>query len=148
MKSRKKFTIEFVLWNGLLAAVCILFTFFIHNIDKLPSVFARCPYYTVAHVYCPGCGGSRAFSALLRGEIFRSLICNPAVLAGALLILYYEVRSLLVIVTGNYGRYFGRVKHRLLIGYAIAILTYTALRNILLICFQIDLMGDLAPYWI
>lgn len=39
-----------------------------------------CPFYNVFHMPCPGCGCTRAFAALLRGDISRSWEYNPAVL--------------------------------------------------------------------
>ncbi|MGN0299335.1 MAG: DUF2752 domain-containing protein [Lachnospiraceae bacterium] len=39
-----------------------------------------CLIHTVTGGYCPGCGGTRAVAALLKGEILQSLYYNPFVL--------------------------------------------------------------------
>ncbi|MCI2058939.1 MAG: DUF2752 domain-containing protein [Oscillibacter sp.] len=44
---------------------------------------SACWFYTRWHVYCPGCGGTRALLALLGGHPLRSLYYHPAVLFAA-----------------------------------------------------------------
>ncbi|MCM1065749.1 MAG: DUF2752 domain-containing protein [Eubacterium sp.] len=39
-----------------------------------------CVLYTYLHVYCPGCGGTRAVEALLHGRILESVWYHPVVL--------------------------------------------------------------------
>lgn len=55
------------------AAVLVYVRFFSHI--PLPV----CRIYEQLHLYCPGCGCTRAFAALLRGELWRSLRYNPGV---------------------------------------------------------------------
>ena len=38
-----------------------------------------CWFYSEHHIYCPGCGCTRALIALLRGDLLQSLYYNPAV---------------------------------------------------------------------
>lgn len=50
-------------------------------------VFARflnwsCPFRAITGLYCPGCGGTRALSALLHGRVLESLKLHPFVLYG------------------------------------------------------------------
>lgn len=54
----------------------ILYFHILLNHVKAPS----CMLYRVFGIYCPGCGGTRAIAALLRGEILRSLWYHPLVL--------------------------------------------------------------------
>ena len=63
-----------------------------------------CMFLTATHMYCPGCGGSRALLSVLRLDLFRSLIYNPAVLLGALLLIYYELGVIITLVI-NDGQY-------------------------------------------
>ncbi len=44
-----------------------------------------CAFYTVTGFYCPGCGGTRACFALLRGNLLRSLYFHPFVLYTAVI---------------------------------------------------------------
>lgn len=42
--------------------------------------FSPCPIYENLGIYCPGCGGTRAINALMRGEIWQSLLYHPVIL--------------------------------------------------------------------
>ena len=42
--------------------------------------FNHCAFREATGLYCPGCGGTRAFLALLKGDIVKSFIYHPAVL--------------------------------------------------------------------
>ena len=49
-----------------------------------------CPSYTLLHIFCPGCGSTRAVSALLHGDFLLALRQNLAVPVMLLLaVLYY-----------------------------------------------------------
>lgn len=51
-----------------------------------------CIFYETTGLYCPGCGGTRATKALLRGEVIRSFRYHPFVLYAFLaLILYFVI---------------------------------------------------------
>ena len=67
-----------------------------------PSLPA-CWFYTRWHIYCPGCGGTRAFIALLRGRVLDSLWFHPAVLVGAVSAAAYLVSQTLWRLKGRQG---------------------------------------------
>ena len=49
-----------------------------------------CPSFTLLHIYCPGCGSTRAVEALLHGDLLMALRQNMAIPAMLLLaVLYY-----------------------------------------------------------
>lgn len=53
-----------------------------------PELFAHlppCPLHKLTGFYCPGCGGTRAVAALLRGKFVTSLIYHPFVLYAVLI---------------------------------------------------------------
>lgn len=55
-----------------------------------------CLLFELTGIYCPGCGGTRALKALLRGELLLSFHENPAVLLifiGCMLYLVERIRS-------------------------------------------------------
>ena len=67
-------------------AVCALIAWFVlHYVTLWP-----CPSYTLLHIYCPGCGSTRAVGALMHGDVLLSLRQNPAIVVMLLLaVLYY-----------------------------------------------------------
>lgn len=61
--------------------------------DKLPSI--PCMSVVVFHLYCPGCGGTRAVKALLKGQILLSVIYHPVVLYSVVVYAVYLIRNTL-----------------------------------------------------
>ena len=41
--------------------------------------YVPCLFHTLTGLYCPGCGGTRAAEALLRGDIISSILLHPLV---------------------------------------------------------------------
>lgn len=54
-----------------------------------------CSIYRLTGWYCPGCGGTRACKALLRGEFLTSLYYHPAVLYLAAWLIVFLIRQTL-----------------------------------------------------
>lgn len=104
----------------------------------IPKSF--CPFPRFLGVYCPACGGTRATIALFQGKILTSLLYHPASLVLWADVLYYEVAVWRWMV--GRGK---RVRLFPLVLLAAALLLHFAVRNILLLCFGIDLIGDLRP---
>ncbi|MFT3982566.1 MAG: DUF2752 domain-containing protein [Lachnospiraceae bacterium] len=55
-----------------------------------------CVFRRVTGVYCPGCGGTRAFFALLRLEPVKSFLYHPAVIYFAVLYLVFMGKMFLL----------------------------------------------------
>lgn len=94
------------------------------------------------HIYCPGCGGSRGLRAFLQLDFLSSFILFPAIDIAAVLVIGYDIRLLISLIkkdtsyTDNY-RFFPFIL------IPIVILLNFVIRNILLICFGIDYIGDI-----
>lgn len=79
-----------------IAAVLLYFTTGINVLVlKYPCVFNK-----VTHLCCPGCGGTRALRALLKGEIFKSIYDYPPLIFAAVIYVVFMVRCTLYIVFG------------------------------------------------
>lgn len=121
-----------VLFCGL--AYCLFVT--------LTRVYLPCLFSVFTHLYCPGCGCTRALRALLRLDLVGSLTANPSVAVTALILLWYELCFL-----RNAHRQSGRVSAiPLYIGCAFFI-GWGILRNLLLVRLGIDPLGDLLVFW-
>ena len=48
--------------------------------------YPRCPVYAMTGLLCPGCGGTRAVAALLRGHVHEALRWNALVTLSAMLL--------------------------------------------------------------
>lgn len=67
---------------GLSIIFFIVLAFLKKHAVNLENLFAfnHCSFREATGLYCPGCGGTRAFLALLEGDIVKSFIYHPAVL--------------------------------------------------------------------
>jgi hypothetical protein len=60
---------------GLGFAVCALLRF----PPTRYSFYPQCPIHELLHLQCPGCGGTRAIAALLRGQFVQAMHFNALV---------------------------------------------------------------------
>ena len=98
------------------AAVLVYLRWFSH----VP--IAMCWIFEELHLYCPGCGCTRALTALLQGDILRSLRYNPGVAYFAAAVTVYLVTQTVQRLSG--GRLRCGIRYRsvyLYLGFAILI---------------------------
>ncbi len=106
-----------------------------------------CAFPLYFHIYCPGCGGTRAIRYLMRGDVIRSFMAHPIVLY--LLILYIQSVCVSIytifIKKDMVVRYYVRIWELwVLLGIVVGSFL---IRNLLLIFFGIDFLGECAPFW-
>ncbi len=106
-----------------------------------------CFFPKYLHLYCPGCGGTRAINYLLEGKVVESVLANPVPVC-AIPVMFRVWGALL------YNSVYGYKKKLFLIfsnpeiwGVFAAFILYGIVRNVLLVAFHIDYLGDLAGYW-
>ena len=63
------------------------------------DIVVPCSLYTLLGLYCPGCGGTRAMSFLLKGDIVKSFLYHPVVPYTAVLVICYLTSHTLNILT-------------------------------------------------
>ena len=116
-------------------------------LDTLPGDGARsmCLLHDFLHLYCPGCGGTRAVVALLRGQIVHSLRCNPLSAYLAVGYLALDIRIAVAIVRGE--SYAIRVPMWYLWVMLILAILHCVVRNVLMITIGYDYLGDLVRFW-
>ena len=110
---------------------------------KFGGIRFPCTFALLFHLYCPGCGCTRAAEALLRFDLVGSLVANPSVLLGGITLLYYEVQFILRARRGEEKA--PSCLPAVLFG--IFFLTFTVLRNVLLVALQFDPLGDHSVFW-
>ncbi len=111
-------------------------------IELIQGLFAgECYFRTHFHIYCPGCGGTRAAIALLQGNLIQSIKYNPITL------LFLVDVSLMAIF--DFAQFLSKGKYvftrfRLIynIVFLIFIVSYSILRNFFLLVHGIDLLGN------
>lgn len=80
MKKESSQDINFYIigWCGIALVVAYLFVKKAFGFD-LMDYMLPCTLYTWTGFYCPGCGGTRAVLALVKGDILQSFYWNPFV---------------------------------------------------------------------
>lgn len=106
-----------------------------------------CLFHEFFHLYCPGCGGTRAVDALLQGKFLHSLLYNPFILYTALVFVYYYIAAGYTFLVKRDGKIYYKISNWILFFAPVLIIGYFVLRNLLLVYFHIDFLQDLIVYW-
>ena len=125
---------------GILAVIAAKF------VNITISFHYPCVLKEVFHIYCPGCGGTRAVNELLHLHIVQSFLANPIVLYMAGIFLYYYIGTTLAVWCQGRRRFFRGGKWIWVVG-IIVFVANVVLRNYLAMVYGIDYLGDIAKYW-
>lgn len=100
------------------------------------------------HIYCPGCGGTRAFDYLMHGNFIKSIMAHPVNLYLAVIYLSYFFRATYTYVIKKDGRRYYKFHPWTLIVLVIVVAITFVTRNAIMIYFKYDFLGDCLQYWI
>lgn len=132
-----------------LTVAAILIAAFVYRafLDRLFPDGRRslCLMHDLLHLYCPGCGGTRAAVALVRGRLLHSLCCNPLAIYLAVGFLVYDIRVAIAIARDE--PQLPRVLARYFWGMLFLAAAHFFARNTLMIGWGYDYLGDLVTYW-
>ena len=132
---------SWALWTALMVgAVVLLRILFIDFESTIRGVSPGCPFHRLTGLHCPGCGGTRAFFAFLKGDLALSWRKNPLFLIGLAGGVIFAVSTLLDKTT---GRRWGWIRISAKGGWTILalVLVFWVVRNIPHLPFTL-----LAPY--
>lgn len=132
-KTLKKLTVANVI--VLIAAVCFIIVskYFFGREEYI------CNFYALTHMYCPGCGGTRAVYSLMRLDIVSSLRYNITVPFGIFVYIYYNIRGYIAAFKNNVS-YFENQKYKLCTALAVVLVLNFVIKNLLLVIWGIDIM--------
>lgn len=124
---RRKQAFRVIIIATTVSALALLYFF----VDARHSnLFPACPFFTLTHLYCPGCGSQRAISALLHADLLGAIDYNLMLVVSMPLILYSAFISVTnvfrakpVIQTIFYSPLFVRL-------FLVAVVLFGVLRNL------------------
>ena len=119
---------------------------YVEIVKRAPHLVFGCAMKQVFHLYCPGCGGTRAVNSLLHFDIVRSFLYNPLILYMAGVAAFYFFKAIYLLIKDK-GNTILSLDLRVLWAFLWIMLGFFVLRNILLVFFGIDYMGELAKFW-
>ncbi len=135
--SRKEQWLIFCSVNGLLISAVLLYPLYDKYLAGTP--FNRCALLDVFHLYCPACGGTRAFAALINFDIAASLKYNPMVFISACIFIIYEIAMIKHLIKGGDREIF--IKPWMVFVFIGVWFAYSIARDVLLF-YGIDLLGN------
>ena len=121
----------------------ILLLFLYHYFDyAFFGIKDPCFFKVYLHIYCPGCGGTRAVDAFLHGHFVQSFLYHPFIIYVFALFLMYFIPATYTFIMKRDGKLhykFHIAPLWVLLG---IIVIHFIGRNILLVCFGIDYLHD------
>lgn len=129
-----------------LSALAGLAYAYILTAQSIPRLFLPCGMKVYFHLYCPGCGGTRAVEHLMHFQFVQSFLSNPLVLIMAAMAAYYWGKALYMLIK-NKGDAHYRINTAPIWAFLAVMIIFFVIRNILLVRFGVDYLGELAKYY-
>lgn len=126
---------------AVLIAVCVYFPL----AECYSFLKVDCVTSTTLHIYCPGCGATRAVEALLHGRLLCSLARNPIVIWIVILATMQYVRTIIALCRRDLS--YCRIPTWSWVSDIVLLLTTFVVRNLLMIFCGIDTLGENLPFW-
>lgn len=138
----------YIIWSAVLFAG-ILFFIFYHLFDmQLYTGNRPCGFKYIFHLYCAGCGGTRAVDCFLHGKLIRSFLYHPAVVYIAGFFISYYIPTTLRMIGLIRKKINDMIYVSILIGLLVIIILNVVLRNVLMVNYGLDYIGECVKYWI
>lgn len=132
---------------AVLAAILFLILYHI-NEWQFSGQTDPCYINRVWHLYCPACGGTRSLDYLFHGRILSSFLYNPLPVSALIFFLSYFIPATYTFVIKRNGNIYYHFQKKLLIFLILLNIFYFLIRNLSMILFHIDIIGENTRYWI
>ena len=121
-----------------IAGLAAIVIFIIYG-DRIISGGPGCMFNRVTGLYCPGCGGTRAFYYAVHLHFFKSILCHPIVMYALAAYFIFMINTLLVRFTRRFGFEGYPVTVTIIIG-VVVILGQWVIRNVLILFWGITFL--------
>lgn len=103
-----------------------------------------CLFHEITGLYCPGCGGTRAAKAMLKGDLVASFFYHPIVTYCALIAVVFAIAYIIYHKTKNPKFRLYLDNRYVYVGTGIIVINFFV-KNYFLIVKGIDLLAELPP---
>lgn len=120
--------------------------FFMMNLHALTYrtiITGKCSFKEKYNLYCPGCGATRALNKLLHLQIISSFLSNPIVVVSVIIMLFFLLLRIFENKKGQRKHRNYKIRLIALIGMLLFWTLFAVLRNLLLVYFGYDYLGDI-----
>jgi len=126
--------------NAFAFLISVLYTFLINQLTCLGINI--CAFKELTHIYCPGCGGSRSVAHLLRFDFYSSFLSYPPMIVMLFFCVDFDFRAIMSVIRDDKKILTGFNLNWLIL-IPVSILAHFIIRNILLLNFEFDYLGDI-----
>lgn len=141
-----KVSFRYFLLINLIVILLAAMSFVLMQIPVRQLPFGDCAMKSLFHLYCPGCGGTRAVKCLFRGDILGCICFYPPIAYSVVLGIYYYIKYFAGLILG--GRYkMQKLDLNVFLWLVAILLAFFIIRNILLVTCGIEYTNDLASFW-
>ena len=136
---------QFLLVHAVILILCLLFPLYKWLTGEVFPALSGCLLHDLFFLYCPMCGGTRAFEAIFRFDFLGAFACNSLVVFLIAVFLILDGIALYRLLKGREQVWCVPVWLWVLLG--VSLVAYGVLRNYLMIAHGIDPLGDLGFFW-
>ena len=144
--SNKRFIIPFAATSVLLIVAVFFIVWFRFDPGFLETRHS-CLFSQTLHLYCPGCGGTRAVQALITGDILRSVMSNPIPVYALVMLLRMWIPLLHNVITKAETRIWTVLHAWEAWGVLVVVFGLFLGRNLLLVFGHYDYLGNMISFW-
>lgn len=141
-QQEKEETALFYTGWALIAITCILGILYRLFPIPLSRLLLPCLVQSMLGIYCPGCGGTRAVTALLRGDFLTSFICHPLVLYTAVIGGWFLFSQTIERISKHHLKIGMKYKDGYVWAALVIIIINFIVKNLLLLVWHVDLLKN------